>query len=93
VDQTAGGDNLLNTTIIEGLTDDVRPIRETLTELFILAEFTENLLFGRSRGILLLEGYRESLKECFVKDVSTDESSVIRSFTLSVSSSENLETF
>ena len=33
MDQTTGRDNLFDTTIIEGLTDDVVPVSQTLTEV------------------------------------------------------------
>ena len=35
VNQAASGDDLLNTTIIEGLTDNVTPINKSLTKLII----------------------------------------------------------
>ena len=33
VDQTTSGDNILDTTIVEGLADDVTPVNQTLTEV------------------------------------------------------------
>ena len=41
--------------------------------------------------IVLLKGNRESLKECFVKNVSAYESAILRTFTFCVSSSNNSE--
>ena len=41
--------------------------------------------------IILLKSNRESLKECFVEYVSTYESTILRTFTLGVSSSNYSE--
>ena len=43
--------------------------------------------------VVLLESHRESLKECFVKNVSAYESAILRTITFCVSSSNNSETF
>ena len=45
-----------------------------------------------SSGILLLKGYRETLKECFVQHVGADKATIIRTFTFGVSSCNDLET-
>ena len=46
MDQSAGGDNLIDTAVIEGLADDVCPICKTLAELSVVTEGRENLLFS-----------------------------------------------
>ena len=51
------------------------------------------LCFSLRCRILLLKCDRESLKECFVEYVSTYESTILRTLTLCVSSSDNCETF
>ena len=57
MNQTAGRDDLLNTTIIEGLADDVCPVSKSLAEVIIITEFAEDLLFDTGSRILLLKSY------------------------------------
>ena len=66
MDQTTGGDQLFDTTIIEGLTDDVCSISMAgviFTELVIITLETEDLSLSGRSGILLFKGDREPLKE------------------------------
>ena len=41
----------------------------------------------------MLKSESETLKECFVENIGADEATVIRTFTLGVGSSDNVETF
>ena len=93
VNKTTSSDNFINTTIIECLTDNSCPLDEVLSELLITLVSKKNLSLDSSRGILLLDGDRETLKERFVQYVSTNEPTIVRSFTLSVSSSDNSKSF
>ena len=91
MNQATSGDNILNTAIIEGLTDDICPVSKSLAEVFIRTEFAKNLLLDCRCGILLLKGYWESLKEELVEHVSSNESSVVATFTFSVGSGDDVE--
>ena len=92
MDQTTGGDQLFDTTFIEGLTDDVCPVSQVLTELVIITLETEDLSLSGRSGILLFKGDREPLKECLVQDVGTDEPTIVRTLTLGVCRSDDIET-
>ena len=63
MDQTTSGDQLFDTTLIEGLTDDVCPVSRVFTELVIITLETEDLSLSCRSGILLFKGDREPLKE------------------------------
>ena len=51
----------------------------------------ENLQFISRSRILLLKGHRKTLKECFVQNVGANEATIIRSLTLGVGSSDDVE--
>ena len=74
VNQAAGTDDLFDTTIIEGLTDNVCPVSKTLAEVRIITQFVENLNFNRRGGVLLLKGHRKTLKERFIENIGANES-------------------
>ena len=97
VDQAASGDDLFDTTIIEGLTDDVCPVSQTLTEVSVVdtqrsSNTLKDLLLSLRGRILLLEGDRETLKERLIQDIGADEASIVRTLTLGVSSGDDVET-
>ena len=70
MNQTTGRDNLFDTTIIEGLTDDVSPVSQTaFTEVRsnhvkVTSNTLKNLQFSCRSRILLFKGDRESFQEC-----------------------------
>ena len=92
MNQTTSADNFINTTVFEGATDDVCPIGKTGTELLISTQFVENLSLNGNRRILLLKGQGKTFKECFIQDIGADETTVVRTFTLGVGSSNHSET-
>ena len=91
MNQTTGANNFFDTTIVEGLADDVCPVSKSLTEVLICTKFVEDLGFDSSSRILLLKGHWESLKEGFIEHVSSNESSVVATFTLSVGCGDDVE--
>ena len=93
MNKATSADDILNTTIIEGLADDVCPVSKTLAEISITTDLVQDLLLNSNRRILLLKGHREPLKECFVEHVSSNESSIVRSFAFGIGSCEYVKTF
>ena len=68
VNQSAGADDFLNTTIVEGLADDVSPVTKTLTEVTVFhtkvqSNTLKDFLLGLRSRILLLEGKGVFLKK------------------------------
>ena len=92
MNQTTSGDNLINTTIVEGLTDNVCPVNQVLTEFLVITIGLKNLLLCRRSRIGLFEGDTETFKECFVQNVGTDEPTIVRTLTLGVGSGDDLKT-
>ncbi len=87
--QAARGDDLVNPVLLVGGTDDLRPPHKVLCELLVnLAELLhllgENLLLSRLGSIRLLVGEVETVKERFVENASTGETSVVVALTLRV---------
>src|SRR6056300_756474 len=80
VDQAAGANNFLNTTVIEGLADNITPVHQSLTEVCVAhTKRLGNILnysdFLRRGRICLLKGHRETLKECFIENIGADKAS------------------
>ena len=97
MDQATSTNDFLNTTIVEGLANNVCPIHKALTEVTIFhtkvqSDAFQNLLLSHRGRIGLLKGHRKTLKECFVENVSANEATIIRTLTLGVGSSNHIET-
>ena len=73
------------------------PINQLLNKLLIMTTNTgrvkeEHLYLSSRRRIALLQSHREPLKECFIENIGANETTIIRSFTFGVSSSNDIET-
>ncbi len=97
MNQAAGTDDFLNTTIVEGLTDDVCPVYKALAEVAVFhakiqSDAFQDLLLNCRGRIGLLKGHRETLKERFVEHVGADEATIIRTLTFGVGGGNHIET-
>ena len=92
----SGRDDLIHAALVEGLADDVAPSGQLYSKLLIGAPsrnqlLGHDLLLDGHRGIFLLQGDREPLKESLVQDVRPDEASVLGALALGVGRSQNRE--
>src|SRR5210317_1119708 len=96
MNKTTSANDLINTTIIEGLANNVTPINQTLTEVTIFytqiqSNTLKNFLFSSRSRIRLLKGHRETFKECLIKNISADETTIIRTLAFSIGSSNHIK--
>ena len=96
--KSSSRDNLINSTIKESLSDNLRPSnkisRKVLINFTILFHRTKNYLFLDSTCcIWLFDSDCKSLKKCLVKNISSYEPTILRTFTFSIRSSHHIETF
>ena len=81
VDQTASGNKFINSTIIKGLTDQVRPVDQLSRILFIqyiesLHQLNDDFFLNRNSGVFLFDCNRESFEEGLVEDIGSDEPTI-----------------
>ena len=96
--QSAGRDDVIDTTLLEGLADDVRPLDEIVGKLVILAavvahDVQHDSLLDCLRWVVLLVHDIEPLKEGFVEDVRACEPlAALACLPLRVGGGEHVET-
>ena len=92
--KTASRDNLIDRTIRIRLANNLSPSNESLDEHTVVDVqlgkiLLKNLALSRSRRILLLNSHSETLEECLVEDIRTDESTIVAALALGVCSSKH----
>ena len=97
MNQAAGADDFFNTTIIECLANDISPICKSLAKSRVIdtnrfSNTLQNATLNFSSRIFLLQSYRETFKECFIKHIGANEAAVVRTLTFGVCSSNHIKT-
>src|SRR6056300_1393947 len=97
MNKTTSANDLINTTIIEGLANNITPINQTLTEVTIFytqiqSNTLKNFLFSSRSRLRLLKGHRETLKECLIQNIGTNKTTIIRTLAFGIGSSNHIET-
>ena len=91
MNQTTSRDHFINTTIVEGLANDVSPINKVSDETVILTNLGKNFGLNGSSRIRLFKGDWESFQESFIENISSDETTIVRTLTFGVCSSNHSE--